>query len=389
MVDEQITCKWAALSLSTIAELFLRDLLEPRSAYRVRHQLVAVSTTSGIPQAQKWLNEKQIPGAVNVKVYTSWQGMLATADFDVVYISTPHPLHYSMARVALENQRNVLVEKPATMNRPQYEILASLARAHNVVLMEAMWTRYQPLAEYLQNDLLPRIGEVRRVFSDFAFPIWSPDLPSTSRWLDKDAGAGCLLDMGVYALTWADIALNGLGVSPTMATRVVYASTANIPGLTNDVDDLNTIVISKVHKKSKQQEAFAIVTTSMTMPGSTEGTTTERLRSRKLAPAVRIEGTKAQIAIPFPPIRPEIMQVQWYDQNAPGMEREEVIESPLEGWGMWYQADRIGRVVHERKSQNPRTGEVIGEEATLRVLQWMDDARYQAGIEYPPELERL
>ena len=35
------------------------------------------------------------------------------------------------------------------------------------------------------------------------------------------------------------------------------------------------------------------------------------------------------------------------------------------------------------------SGEVIGEEESLRVLGWMNEARRMAGIEYGEELDRL
>ena len=70
--------------------------------------------------------------------------MLAKGDFDVVYISKPHPLQYLHVRTALDHNRNVLVEKPATMNREQFQRLVKQAEQQGVVLMEAMWTRYLP-----------------------------------------------------------------------------------------------------------------------------------------------------------------------------------------------------------------------------------------------------
>ena len=43
--------------------------------------------------------------------------ILEEGDFDIVYISMPHPLHYRHVLIAFKNKRNVLVEKPATLNR--------------------------------------------------------------------------------------------------------------------------------------------------------------------------------------------------------------------------------------------------------------------------------
>ncbi|KAK3717725.1 hypothetical protein LTR37_005496 [Vermiconidia calcicola] len=391
MASEPFTCRWAALSLSSIASVFIPDIQLPREASEaIKHELVAVSTTGSDARARDWFKENNITNAEAVKVYHDWQEMLEKADFDVVYISTPHPLHYSHARQALERKRHVLVEKPATMNAAQYERLAELARKQGVVLMEAMWTRYVPATRYLQEELLPRIGEVRRVYADFSFPIVSPELPHTSRFLDKAAGAGSLLDQGVYALTWADLGLHGCN-NTSAVTEVVHANTMSVPAVLGEVDDIDTVVLSKKDRQSAAQQAVAIVTTSMTLPGSSKPSFYQRLQASKSAPSVRIEATKASVAIPFPPIRPQELHVQWYDAehlDKDGIETEEVIQKPVErGWGIWYQADVIAAKVAQRRPGSE--GEVIGCEESLRILRWMDEARKQAGIRYGVELDQL
>lgn len=392
MAESKITCRWAALSLSNIASVFLPDILLPRpESDHVEHKLVAVSTTGTRERATSWLAENKISDASSIEIYHSWEEMLEKGDFDVVYISTPHPLHYQHVKKALQHKRNVLVEKPATMNRRQYEVLIDLAVQQGVVLMEAMWTRYLPATRYFQEDLLPRIGEVKRVYAEFSFPIVSADLAHSSRFLDKSAGAGSLLDQGVYALTWADLALNGLGADST-ATDVVYAGTMEVPNVPGKVDDITTVVLSKHDTGSKTQQAVGIVTTSMTIPGSSKPSFYQRLQAKKSAPAVRIEGTKASVAIPFPPIRPEELHVQWYGEEfvgEDGVEKEEVIRKPVErGWGIWYQADVIAKKVKEQQtSQGP--GVVIGAEESLRVLGFMDNARRLGGIVYDNAVEEV
>jgi predicted dehydrogenase len=392
MNNEKFTCRWAALSLSNIASVFLPDILLPREdSERISHELVAVSTTGSKERAASWFNEHKIPNASSIKVYQSWEEMLEKGDFDIVYISTPHPLHYQHVQRALHHKRNVLVEKPATMNRQQYENLALQARQQGVVLMEAMWTRYLPAAKYFQENLLPRIGEVKRVYAEFSFPIVSKDLSHSSRFLDKQAGAGSLLDQGVYALTWADMALHGLG-DDTNVTEVVHANSMSVPEVANEVDDIDTVVLARRAKDSGKQNAVGIITTSMTLPGSSKPSFYTRLQANKSSPAVRIEGTKASVAIQFPPIRPQQLHVQWYGDelvDADGVEKEEVIDKPVErGWGIWYQADVIAQQVLKLRSE-PGAGVVIGVQESLRVLGYLDQARQLANIKYDEALEAV
>lgn len=384
MAQDQYICRWAALSLSNIAAVFLPDILLPREASSpVKHELVAVSTTGTRERASSWFRDHNIPKFDSVKLYHSWEEMLENGDFDAVYISTPHPLHFTMVRKALKCKRNVLVEKPATMRRQEYEELSKMAIENGVLLMEAMWTRYLPAAKYFKEDLLPRIGQVKRVYAEFSFPIVSADLSHSSRFLDKKAGAGSLLDQGVYALTWADLALNGLD-DGSSATEVVYANTMSVPNVPDEVDDINTIILSKKDSSGKQA-AVGIITTSMTIPGSSRTSFYQRLQAQKAAPTVRIEGTKASVAIPFPPIRPEELHIQWYgdgevDEN--GIERSEIVSKKVErGWGIWYQADVLAERIKSNEASE-RKGEVIGREESLRVLGWMDQAQKLAGIVY-------
>lgn len=391
MSESKFTCRWAALSLSNIASDFLPDILLPRSeSDHIEHKVVAVSTTGTRERATSWLAENKIPNASSIKIYQSWEEMLESGDFDVVYISTPHTLHYQHVKKALQHKRNVLVEKPATMNRRQYEVLIDLAQQQRVVLMEAMWTRYLPATVYFQNNLLPLIGEVKRVYSEFSFPIVSADLSHSSRFLDKSAGAGSLLDQGVYALTWADLALNGLDDNSTK-TQVVYANKMNVPNVPCEVDDITTVVLSKYSTASKAQQAVGVVTTSMTIPGSSKPPFYQRLQAKKSAPAVRIEATKASVAIPFPPIRPEELHVQWYSEEHvgnDGVERQEVIRKPVErGWGIWYQADIIAAQVEAQQTSEP--GVVIGAKESLRVLEFLDEARRSASIIYNNTVEEV
>lgn len=374
-MKQKQTCRWAALSLSNIASVFLPDLLGREEAEH-EHKLVAISTTGSNERAQKWFKDNKIPNPDSIVVYNSWRTMLEQGDFDIVYISTPHPLHYEEMLEAIQCKRNILVEKPATMNAAQYRKCIELAKQQGVVLMEAMWTRYLPATKYLKEDLLPKIGKVRRVYSDFSFPIVGPDLQDTSRFLDKAAGAGALLDQGVYALTWADLALNGVEVG---ATNVVHSSSWSVPERPGEVDDINTVVLAN-------KDATAIVTTSMTVPGSSKPPFYIRLGARKAAPSVRIEATEASVAIPFPPIRPEELHVQWYGYahlNEDGTEKNEIIKKPVSGWGIWYQADIIAAAVFNRQPG------VIGAEKSLRVLEWMDEARRLADITYDKKLEQV
>ena len=383
MSQSKVSCRWALLGLSNIAKQFVDDILLPRhETDLISHEVVCVSTTGTVDRAASWLRERSNANTEDVKIFTSADEMLRLGDFDVVYISTPHPLHYSLTRAAIHHGRNVLVEKPATMNRAQFEELSNLAKKANVVLMEAMWTRYLPAVQYLEGDLLPKIGKVKRVFADLSVPIVSEDMPLNSRLLDKGAGAGAMLDMGVYALTWVDIAFGR-----SSASKVVFSHTIPHDTGRDLIDDINTTIIDSDGR-------VAIATTSLTLAGSSK--VDNKLAVKKVAPDVRIEATNAQVSIPFPLIRPETLHIEWYNEEnvgEDGMAKHEIVTKEIErGWGLWYQADVIAGALINRKGHSTASsssGLVIGEDDSLRILGWMDVARKMSGIVYNDAMEAV
>jgi predicted dehydrogenase len=61
-------------------------------------------------------------------------------------LGTPHTLHYENALDAINAKKHVLCEKPVTSNAAELRSLLAAAKEHGVFFMEALWTRFQPLA---------------------------------------------------------------------------------------------------------------------------------------------------------------------------------------------------------------------------------------------------
>jgi dihydrodiol dehydrogenase / D-xylose 1-dehydrogenase (NADP) len=383
-------CRWALLGLSAIAVKFVKDLLLPRSENRqLTHEVAAVGTTGGAERARRWLAEQQVAGAERIAVHESYAQLLQHGDFDIVYISTPLGLHFGNARDAIRAGRHVLLEKPAVLTAAQWGALGALARDEGVVLMEAMWTRYQPAVGAFGDTVLPQLGPVRRIFADFSLPILpDPALPKESRFLDWRTGAGSLVDLGVYPLTWVDLALsNGDSDSDSDSVRVVHAHTIKHQTPTGPIDDLTTVVLQR-----DSPPCIAIVTVSLSVPGSAVPPHDDRLVVSKNTPSVRIQGEQAEASVDFPPIRADCIHVEHYGTarvGVDGVERTEDVRRPLHGWGLWYQADVMARLVLERRSWQKGQGLVIGDKQTARVLSWLDQARHLADIRFSPELEAV
>ncbi|KAK9357497.1 hypothetical protein V1504DRAFT_442785 [Lipomyces starkeyi] len=181
------TCHWGLVGAGEISELFLQDLLAvpaTRGLKDVAHKPVAVAARS-LDRAKTFI-------ATHI---------VADSTIDVIYVGTTQSTHYVLALLALRAGKNVLCEKPFTINSKQAEHLALVAKEKNVFLMEAVWTRFFPLTiefeKLIHKDMM--IGPIRRVFTDFS--VYCPGDPSF-RLYNLEAGGGALLDLGLYALMW-------------------------------------------------------------------------------------------------------------------------------------------------------------------------------------------
>ncbi len=135
-----------------------------------------------------------------VDAWGSYEQLLARDDIDVAYVATTHNFHHALARMALEAGKNVLIEKPFTVNEREVADLIDLARSKGLFMMEAMWTRFLPATIALHNLVAEgRIGTLRFMditFGNFALPMYE------GRLKDPALAGGVTLDMGIYPLSF-------------------------------------------------------------------------------------------------------------------------------------------------------------------------------------------
>jgi len=184
------TTRWGIIGTGKIARAFAAALRDTPGA-----ALAGVASRS-IDNATTFAREH---GAA--QAYGSYEALVAAPDVDLVYIATPHTEHAANALLALGAGKGVLCEKAFTMNRAQAEQVVALARAKNLFLMEAMWTRFMPaLAEVRRIVATGEIGVVNHVTADFGF---AANAGPEHRLFNRALGGGALLDLGIYPLSIA------------------------------------------------------------------------------------------------------------------------------------------------------------------------------------------
>ncbi|GLR69872.1 Gfo/Idh/MocA family protein [Agaribacter marinus] len=182
--------KWGIVSAGRICSKFCSDLIHVEDA-----EIVAVAARN-LDSAEKFAKQYGIK-----KAYEGYQTMFDDPEIDVVYIGTPHTLHFENARDAILAGKHVLCEKPLVVSPAQCKTLCDLAKEKNVFLMEAMWTYFLPAIQKAKEWLTQgRIGKVHHIKIDFGYPMaYAPD----SREFSAELAGGCLFDMGIYPLAVA------------------------------------------------------------------------------------------------------------------------------------------------------------------------------------------
>lgn len=99
--------------------------------------------------------------ASGAKTYTDFQQMLATEDFDVICICTPHGLHASMSIAAAKAGKHILVEKPMGLSVSESEEMIRVAEEEGVRLFVVKQNRYNTPIKLTQKALNEnRLGKI-------------------------------------------------------------------------------------------------------------------------------------------------------------------------------------------------------------------------------------
>ncbi len=178
---------WGILGLGKIAHKFAQDLIMAPEA-----KLLAAGSRSADKAAAFARDFGE------VRAYSSYEDLVNDPDLDIIYIATPHALHFENTMMCLHAGKSVLCEKPIALNAQQAEQMVALAREKNLFLMEGIWTRFIPATQKVLDLLSDEaIGEIHYMKSDFGFRV---SAPPESRLMDPKLGGGALLDIGIYPL---------------------------------------------------------------------------------------------------------------------------------------------------------------------------------------------
>ncbi|RFU32541.1 hypothetical protein B7463_g3792, partial [Scytalidium lignicola] len=352
MTDASLpTLKWGVVGCGLISSWFVHDLLRERPSATTKHIIQAIGSSS--LEKGTAFHQKYAPSA-KPSIYASYHEVYNDPEVQIVYIGTPHSVHLQNALDAINAGKHVLCEKPMTINAKETETMIKAAREKGVFLMEAVWTRFFPIASALQKLLYEDqvIGKISRMYCDFGLDMPMSSLESTARTADPSLGAGCLLDMGIYCLTWTAIVTNQVSKQP--APPKITSSMS----FTNGVDEMTTAVLNypTLHFQS-------ICTTSML--------------HRTTKDFCRVEGEKGSIVVGGDAAsKPGFLIIR------PKGGEEKRIEFDSPGWGFYYEADAVAEDLRRGRIEN----EIMPLNESLRMMKLMDEIRAQNGLKYKADL---
>lgn len=162
---------------------------------RVNGEIYAVCDTT-LEKAEAYAKEFNVTNA-----YGSADEMIDDENVDIVYIATPHNLHYQFLVAALKAGKHVFCEKAITVNAAQLEEAVAIAKEKNLVICDGVTLFHMPLFKKLKEIVASgAIGKVKMVQVNFGS---CKEYDVTNRFFSKELAGGALLDIGVYATSFA------------------------------------------------------------------------------------------------------------------------------------------------------------------------------------------
>jgi len=325
--------RWGILATGKIARSFATDLRDVPDA------VVAAVGSRTQESAQAFADEY---GDEDTRAHASYDALVTDPDVDVVYVASPHSHHLEHARLAFAAGKPVLCEKPVALSRAEGQALFD--SAGGLFCMEAMWMACHPLIVDLGSRLRAgEFGTPRQVHADLGFVV--PADASARMW-DPALGAGALLDMGIYPLTFARLMLGP------------FASVTAVGTLADSGIDLDVAIAAR-----HESGAVSALTTSMTSS------------SPRTATIATDEGL---LEVPVDFHHPAY--AVWTPSD--GEPRRIDPPSPVLGTGLANEAAHVQECLRNGLAESP----LVPHSQTLELLGVMDDLRAQLGVRYAADV---
>lgn len=185
-------------------------------------------------------------------VYANFKDLLADKQIDIVYIATPHNLHYQMMKEALENGKHVFCEKAITVNARQLHECVAIAKEKNLIISDGVTLLHMPLYHKLKKIIATgKLGKLKMVQVNFGS---RKEYNVNNRFFSKELAGGALLDIGVYAVSFARFFMNSQPNVVLTTANYFETGVDETSGiiLKNEADEMAVIALTMRAKQPKR-----------------------------------------------------------------------------------------------------------------------------------------
>ena len=160
-----------------------------------RKIIPAIQKLPSIKELEVASVSKKIPTLKKLtSTFSDYNYAIKNSNADLVYICLPNNLHYKYSKYSLNNNKNVISEKPAIFNIKELNSLFNLANEKNLAIgMSCVfghhkgWKLFKEISQENNNGGL--------LIAEFTIP----QLSSTNIRMSKKLKGGAFNDMGIYA----------------------------------------------------------------------------------------------------------------------------------------------------------------------------------------------
>ncbi|NUS73753.1 MAG: Gfo/Idh/MocA family oxidoreductase [Corynebacteriales bacterium] len=319
--------RWGVLGTGWIAERFVRSVVR-----NTRQRFVAVASRDS-ERAKTFADRHSIPQS-----YGSYEELATSGDVDVVYVATDHIAHLDCAKLALNNGKHALIEKPLALNAIQATEIAELAADRGLFCAEALWTLFLPKFDIVRQLLESGVlGETRTVIAELG-EYFAPD----HRIFRRELAGGPLLDLGTYPVC--------------LATWILGAPA-------------EVLAFGQPHHKGINGQISAILLDTIGNQATIHTTLFNDIPS-----AASVVGTRATLSLPGPFFQPGEIVLSPAGGSTPLTYSEPRIAHD----GLYFEAAEVARCIAAGELQTP----LRPLEDSIIMLRTMDSIREMCGITF-------
>ena len=322
------TVRWGVLGLGNIAKKFADDIkLVPDC------KLEAVAS-SDMTRAKNFANIYKVN-----RFYDNYDDLFKDSEVDIIYIASLNNNHYKHSVNAIKHSKAVLCEKPLAINESQVKDLLYLSNERGVFLMEALWTRFNPVFDQLLRWISEgQIGKIKYIHASFSFN--GTDRSHDSRLFNLEKGGGSLLDIGIYPLF---LSYQLLGYPISIISDAIKSETG--------VDKQMAMIFSYKDSQALLYSSFSH---------------NEDMRAK-------ICGEKGEIYI----------DSRWHESKTITLSNNKKTKKKIEfiGKGYFYEIVESNKCIREKRIESNKWTH----KNSLELVKLMDTVRAQNNIKYPNE----